>query len=94
MRVSGASPYALHDTPTAISNMTASERRGEHLFQVNCAFCHAADGTARNWIGSFLEPRPRDLTGEQVAALAHSHTGRFLAPVLTAIDAPAQRDSA
>jgi cytochrome c oxidase cbb3-type subunit 3 len=35
---------------------------GERLFQENCAFCHAADGTGKNWIGSFLEPRPRDLT--------------------------------
>ncbi|NCF38329.1 MAG: c-type cytochrome, partial [Gammaproteobacteria bacterium] len=30
--------------------------------QQNCAFCHAADGTGENWIGSFLEPKPRNLT--------------------------------
>jgi cytochrome c oxidase cbb3-type subunit 3 len=38
------------------------EQQGEALFQANCSFCHAADGTARNWIGSFMEPHPRDLT--------------------------------
>ena len=31
------------------------------LWQDNCAFCHAADGTGENWIGSFLEPKPRNL---------------------------------
>ena len=31
------------------------------IFQGNCAFCHAADGTGKNWIGSFLEPHPRNL---------------------------------
>jgi cytochrome c oxidase cbb3-type subunit 3 len=43
-------------------NATAQQRRGEKIFQKNCAFCHAPDGTGRNWIGSFIEPRPRDLT--------------------------------
>ncbi|MBF0283556.1 MAG: cytochrome c [Magnetococcales bacterium] len=45
-----------------MAGLTASEQRGEALYQANCAFCHAADGTGRNWIGSFLEPHPRDLT--------------------------------
>lgn len=58
----GASPYARHDVPPAIAGLTAIERRGEKLFQDNCAFCHGADGTGRNWIGSFLQPNPRDLT--------------------------------
>ena len=65
--ISGASPYALHDVQPRLENLTAAERRGEALYQQNCAFCHAADGTARNWIGSFLEPHPRDLTGLQLA---------------------------
>jgi cytochrome c oxidase cbb3-type subunit 3 len=64
--LSGASPYALHDRLPAAMGMTASQRRGEALYQENCAFCHAADGTAKNWIGSFLEPRPRDLTGQSI----------------------------
>jgi len=42
--------------------MTESQARGMQLYLDNCEFCHAADGTGANWIGSFLEPRPRDLT--------------------------------
>ena len=56
------SPYALHDKAPQIADMTAQERLGEKLFQRNCTFCHAADGTGKNWIGAFLEPHPRDLT--------------------------------
>lgn len=56
-----ASPYALHDIPPTLKRLTKSERKGEKLFQANCAFCHAADGTGKNWIGSFLEPHPRNL---------------------------------
>lgn len=56
-----ASPYALHDIPPKLKRLTRSERKGEKLFQANCAFCHAADGTGKNWIGSFLEPHPRNL---------------------------------
>ncbi len=55
-------PYAKHDVAPAIAGATPLERRGEALFQKNCAFCHAADGTGRNWIGTFMEPHPRDLT--------------------------------
>jgi len=56
-----ASPYAMHDRKPVIKGLTKSERHGEKLFQANCAFCHAADGTGKNWIGSFLEPHPRNL---------------------------------
>jgi len=59
---SSATPYAVHDlAPDLPENASASVTRGRDLFQTNCAFCHAADGTGRNWIGSFLEPSPRDL---------------------------------
>ena len=61
-----ATPYVLHDRPPQLSGLTATEARGEKLFQQNCAFCHSADGTARNWIGSFMEPHPRDLTKSPV----------------------------
>lgn len=54
-------PYDLHDTPPGLVNATSLELRGEALFQRNCTFCHAADGTGRNWIGAFLEPHPRNL---------------------------------
>jgi cytochrome c oxidase cbb3-type subunit 3 len=60
--VSGASPYHLHDQAPQLVAPSAQEFRGQTLFQENCAFCHAADGTGRNWIGSFLQPHPRDLT--------------------------------
>lgn len=56
-----ASPYLLHEIKPQLASMTALERQGEKLFQGNCAFCHAADGTGKNWIGSFLEPHPRNL---------------------------------
>jgi len=63
--LSGASPYRVHDRAPVLDRASAAERRGEALFQKNCAFCHAADGTGRNWIGAFLEPHPRDLTSDQ-----------------------------
>lgn len=59
--MASASPYLLHEIPPKVADMTALERRGEKLFQGNCAFCHGADGTGKNWIGSFLEPHPRNL---------------------------------
>lgn len=60
--VSSASPYARHEIPPVLKNPSAAEAEGEALFQKNCAFCHAPDGTGKNWIGSFLEPHPRNLT--------------------------------
>ena len=66
--VSGASPYALHDRVPQIPGLSETERRGETVFQQNCSFCHGADGTGRNWIGSFLEPHARDLTDPAVMA--------------------------
>ena len=62
---SSASPYALHDVAPRLKRLTRSQRKGEKLFQANCAFCHAADGTGKNWIGSFLEPHPRNLRDAQ-----------------------------
>ena len=60
-----ASPFARHDVVPDIKNLTTQQRRGEALFQQNCAFCHAADGTGKNWIGGFLESHPRDLTSNR-----------------------------
>lgn len=60
--ISGASPYARHEMAPVLKNPTEQEKAGEILFQENCAFCHAPDGTGKNWIGSFLEPHPRNLT--------------------------------
>jgi cytochrome c oxidase cbb3-type subunit 3 len=45
-----------------VAGLGAQQRRGERLFQDNCAFCHGGSGTGRNWIGQFMEPKARDLT--------------------------------
>lgn len=67
--ISGASSYKVHDQAPKAPNLTAVELIGQKIFQENCAFCHASDGTGRNWIGSFLEAHPRDLTGTRVAGM-------------------------
>jgi len=59
--IASASPYAMHDIQPKVNRMNPLERRGERLFQQNCAFCHGADGTGQNWIGKFMEPHPRNL---------------------------------
>ena len=63
----GASPYLNHSRPALRQSLSASELRGKELFLANCAFCHAADGSGKNWIGSFLEPRPRELRAGQIS---------------------------
>jgi len=60
--IASASPYLKHEEVPHLGNVTTVERLGETLFQKNCSFCHGADGTGRNWIGSYLEPHARDLT--------------------------------
>ncbi|OWW22696.1 c-type cytochrome [Noviherbaspirillum denitrificans] len=73
--VSSATPYHIHDRVPKVAGLTAKEKKGEGLFQQNCAFCHAADGTGRNWIGTFLEPHPRDLTAPEF--MSTMTTGRL-----------------
>jgi len=68
---SGATPYARHERRPVLAGLDAEQRLGERLFQGNCAFCHGADGTGHNWIGSFLEPHPRDLTALRDHSRAH-----------------------
>ncbi|MEH6824166.1 MAG: c-type cytochrome [Motiliproteus sp.] len=60
--MTSASVYADHDRIPQLGPLSASQKQGEQLFQDNCAFCHGADGTGKNWIGSFLDVHPRDLT--------------------------------
>ncbi len=66
--ITSATPYSKHDVIKKIAGLTAREKRGKRLFEGNCAFCHGADGTGKNWIGSFLEPHPRNLTDANVMA--------------------------
>ena len=63
--VSAATPYSIHDQAPVMQGLSAQEKQGAALYQANCAFCHAADGTGQNWIGAFLEPHPRNLTTMQ-----------------------------
>lgn len=53
---------AVHARTSAASSLTPMQLRGRQLFVTHCAFCHAEDGSGRNWIGTFLEPHARDLT--------------------------------
>ena len=64
--ISSASPYEIHEQPPDTSGLSDTQQRGAALFQQNCAFCHGADGTGKNWIGSFLEPHARDLTADAI----------------------------
>ena len=91
--ISGASVYARHDIPPRLDDATPQQRRGEALYQANCAFCHAADGTGRNWIGSFLEPRPRNLTDPAfMASLTPGRLTRLIENGLPGTTMPAWRD--
>ena len=63
-----ATPYHLHDLPPPLEKPSATVLRGRQLFQQNCAFCHAADGTGKNWIGRFMEPPARNLTDPAIMA--------------------------
>jgi cytochrome c oxidase cbb3-type subunit 3 len=81
--LSGASHFARHDIAPIVPGLTETAKQGERLFQQNCAFCHAGDGTGRNWIGTFLEPHPRDLTSE--AAMAGMTRARLRTSILRGI---------
>lgn len=43
------------------ASLSETGRAGRQLFQENCELCHGADGTGRNWIGAFLEPKATNL---------------------------------
>jgi len=91
--MASASPYAKHDVPPKIEGLDARERSGEKLFQENCAFCHGATGTGRNWIGRFLEPHPRDLTDPQfMAGMTSSRLRNVIREGLPGTSMPAWRD--
>ncbi|MEW8026686.1 MAG: c-type cytochrome [Candidatus Thiodiazotropha sp.] len=89
---SGASPFAKHDIAPSISDLSPEEQLGELLFRQNCAFCHAADGTGKNWIGTFLQPHPRDLTNPGfMASMSREHLARVIRDGIPGTSMPAWR---
>jgi len=66
---SSATPYSIHEIPPVIASLSEQEKQGQKLFQQNCAFCHSEDGTGKNWIGSFLDAHPRDLTAASMQSV-------------------------
>jgi cytochrome c oxidase cbb3-type subunit 3 len=61
-------PYERHEQAPALIAPDARVAHGETLFQRSCAYCHAADGSGRNWIGAFLDPPPPDFRRSEIAA--------------------------
>jgi len=85
-----ATPFRLHDIAPKVAGLSRDERQGEKLFQDNCAFCHAADGTGKNWIGAFLEPHPRNLTDPAfMSAIDRKHLRRVIRDGLPGTSMPA-----
>ncbi len=88
--ITGATTFATHERPPQIAGLTALERQGEALYQSNCAFCHGADGTGKNWIGRFLNPHPRDLTDPAaMAGMTRSRLRRVIREGLASTSMPA-----
>ncbi|WP_298834137.1 cytochrome c [uncultured Piscinibacter sp.] len=90
--VSSASVYAKHDVVPRIEGLTPLQKRGEALFQANCAFCHGADGTGKNWIGQFMEPKARDLTMYSPQTLPAARLRQTIREGLPGTSMPAWRD--
>jgi len=90
--ISSASVYAKHDVVPAVAALSARERRGEQLFQANCAFCHGADGTGKNWIGQFMEPKARDLTALAAQDMPVTRLRETIRNGLAGTSMPAWRD--
>ncbi|MEQ1806354.1 MAG: cytochrome c [Burkholderiaceae bacterium] len=75
-----------------LPRLSARERLGQRLFQHNCAFCHGANGTGKNWIGQFLEPKARDLTQFSLQDLPAQRLRRTIRDGLSGTSMPAWRD--
>ena len=64
--ISGASSYALHDIKKTYIPASEVEQKGLLIFQNNCAFCHAPDGSGKHWIGQFIEPHPKNFSQKSI----------------------------
>lgn len=83
---------AYHDRPPRLGTLTAAEREGERLYQQACAYCHAADGSGKNWIGEFLNPHPTDFTAScEIARLTDGGLRRAILDGLPRTSMPAFR---
>lgn len=87
--VSSASVYARHEVVPRVAGLTRQQRQGERLFQANCAFCHGGDGTGRNWIGQFMEPKARDLTAYDERSMPRQRLREVLREGLPGTSMPA-----
>ena len=87
--ISSASPYQIHEQQPDTRSLSRAQQRGAALFQQNCAFCHGADGTGRNWIGSFLEPHSRDLTSDAIISQATEQLEQVIRDGLQGTSMPA-----
>jgi cytochrome c oxidase cbb3-type subunit 3 len=90
--MTSATPYSRHEIPPKLINPSRMEARGAKLFLDNCAFCHGGDGTGKNWIGSFLEPHPRDLTGPAMQAMNRSRLKQVIRDGLPNTSMPAWKE--
>ncbi len=57
-----------HDRIPVLADLTPLQHTGRNIYQQSCALCHAADGTGRNWIGTFLDPSPPSFIDTAVSA--------------------------
>ena len=87
--VSSASVYAKHEVPPTLVDPTPLQRRGQALFQANCAFCHGGDGSGKNWIGQFMEPKARDLTAYTERTMPAARLKRVMREGLPGTSMPA-----
>lgn len=90
--VSSASVYAKHEVVPQLAGLSRLQRQGEKLFQANCSFCHGGDGTGKNWIGQFMEPKARDLTQYTLQSLPRAALVARIRDGLPGTSMPAWRD--
>jgi cytochrome c oxidase cbb3-type subunit III len=88
----GFDPHHAHEKAPTLRGLTKTEKRGETLYQKNCAFCHAADGTGRNWIGSFLEPNASDLTSMRLGPEAKHRLAAVISEGVDGTSMPAWKN--
>lgn len=82
-------PHHAHEKSPHLGKLNKLERRGEKIYQQNCAYCHAQDGTGRNWIGSFLEPNATDLTSASARAKSRAKVVAIIANGMEGTSMPA-----